>query len=115
MSNINNQTQDLFALGTMQDLDNESAAAVSGGLADVTLHSDSGQKGRTLETNKGIANLGKYGFNNITSSVAVTNNQVWRFYSDANFQGKYIDVGPDEARDLPREFNDRISSLKSIT
>lgn len=115
MSNINNQTQDLFALGTMQDLDNESAAAVSGGLADVTLHSNSGQKGRTLETNKGIANLGKYGFNDITSSVAVTNDQVWRFYSDANFKGKYIDVGPDEARDLPREFNDRISSLKSIT
>lgn len=115
MSNINNQTQDLFALGTMQDLDNESAAAVSGGLADVTLYSDSGQSGRTLKTNKKIANLVKSGFNDITSSVAVTNNQVWRFYSDVNFKGKYFDVGPDEARDVPGKFNDKISSLKSIT
>jgi hypothetical protein len=112
MSNIN-QTQDLFALDTVQDLDNESAAAVSGGVADVILHSGTGQQGRSLETNNKIANLSNFNFNNITSSVAV-NSGTWRFYTKPNFKGAYIDVESDTARDLPGKFNNSISSLRSI-
>lgn len=53
MFNINNQTQDLFALGAVQDLDNETAATCSGGVGylnsgdpDVFLYKDANGQGR---------------------------------------------------------------------
>ena len=68
MSNIN-QTQDLFAFGAMQDLDNESAATRSGGVGylnsgdpDVILYNDQRFQGASLglnaATGDGLPNFG---------------------------------------------------------
>ncbi|MEN9871661.1 MAG: Beta/Gamma crystallin [Cyanobacteriota bacterium] len=114
MSN-NKQIQDLFALDLVQDLDNESAAAVSGGqtVSDVILYSGRSQQGKPLKVNNKIADLSKYNFDDISTSVAV-NSGTWRFYTEPNFKGQSIDVESDTARDLPGRFNNSISSLKSI-
>lgn len=116
MSNINDQSQDFYIIDAVQDLDNGSAAAVSGGqVADVTLSSRTNQRGRQLETNSAIRDLRRYNFNNITSSVAINNSQTWRFYTGLNFQGDSFDVGPNTGQNVPRRFDNRISSLRSIS
>lgn len=114
MSN-NKQIQNLFALDLVQDLDNESAAAVSGGKAvpDVILYSKKNRRGKSLQVNDGIADLSKDNFDDISSSVVV-NSGTWRFYTEPNFKGQSIDVESDTARDLSGMFNNSISSLKSI-
>jgi hypothetical protein len=114
MSN-NQQIQNLFALDLVQDLNNESAAAVSGGqtVPDVVLYSRKNRQGKSLNVNDGIADLSKSNFDDISSSVVV-NSGTWRFYTEPNFQGQSIDVESDTARDLPGGFNNSISSLKSV-
>jgi hypothetical protein len=113
MSSINNRVNDLYSIPGVQDLSHESAASISGG-ADVVLHSKSSQQGESLETDKGIKDLSKFNFDDMTLSVQVQNNQTWRFYEDANFMGDYEDVGPDEARNLGK-LDGKVSSLKAIT
>jgi hypothetical protein len=114
MSN-NQQLQNLFALDLVQDLDNESAAAVSGGktVPDVVLYSKRNRQGKSLKVNDGIADLSQDNFDDISTSVVV-NSGTWRFYTEPNFKGQSIDVESDTARDLPGIFNNSISSLKSI-
>jgi Beta/Gamma crystallin len=114
MSN-NKQIQNLFALDLVQDLDNESAAAVSGGqtVSDVVLYSKRNRQGKSLKVNEGIADLSQDNFDDISTSVVV-NSGTWRFYTEPNFQGQSIDVESDTARDFPGIFNNSISSLKSI-
>jgi Beta/Gamma crystallin len=115
MSNISNQSQNLYSIDGVQDLSHESAAAVSGG-ADVTLYSGRDFKGAVREINDGQKKLG--GFDNITSSVKVDgkiNKKVWRFYKDPDFKGASFDVGPGQSLShLPAGFNNKISSLRSI-
>jgi hypothetical protein len=114
MSN-NQQIQNLFALELVQDLDNESAAALSGGqtVSDVVLYSGTSRQGQSLKVNDGIADLSKSNFNNISSSVVV-NNGTWEFFTKPNFQGESIEVDSDTARDLPEIFNNSISSLRAV-
>jgi hypothetical protein len=114
MSN-NQQIQNLFALDLVEDLDNESAAAVSGGqtVSDVVLYSKENQQGKPLEVNNKIADLSKFNFDNISSSVVV-NSGTWELYTKPNFQGQPIVVDSDTARDLFGKFNNSISSLKSV-
>lgn len=114
MSNTNNQTQDLFSISSVQDLAPESAAAVSGGdvVKEVTLHSNQNFQGKSLGTNNAIADLSKYGFNNITSSIQVQSG-TWRFYTGKNFQGKFIELEAETG--LGRiSLNNQISSLKAV-
>ncbi len=115
MSNISNQSQNLYSIDGVQDLSHESAAAVSGG-ADVTLYSGQDFRGRSRGINDGQQRLGN--FDNITSSVKVdgkVNKKVWRFYKDPGFRGASFDVGPGQSRSsLPPGFNNNISSLRSI-
>jgi hypothetical protein len=118
MTNINNQSLDLFALDTVQDLDNQSAAAVSGGgvVGDVTLWSAPSVSGSSLDVNSKVADLSTLGFANITSSIQVNNGQTWRFYTDKNFQGQYFDVGPDTGLgSLPSNIDNNIESLQAIS
>lgn len=117
MSKINHQFPDIYAISGVSDLEPESAAAICGGatgVADVTLFSgSSSNSGEKFETDKGVKNLADVGFNDATGFIAVNNGQTWRFYEDANFQGDFIEVGPDEARPAGK-FGRKISSLRAI-
>lgn len=115
MSNINNQIKKLYSIEAVQDLSQESAAAVTGG-ADVTLWSRPGPSGAFLELNSAVRDLRAYGFANRTSAIQVQNNQTWRFYTGRNFTGRFFDVGPDEGRGvLPGFIDNNIESLRAIT
>jgi hypothetical protein len=115
MSQINNQSNSLYSIEFVQDISPETAASYSGGssLADVTLSTVSNAEGDMFETNEAVADLSQVNFNDSTAFISVTNGQTWRFYEDANFQGDYIDVGPDEAR-FVGDFGLEISSLQAI-
>lgn len=116
MSQINNQSQSLYSIDFVQDVSPESASSYSGGavtVTDVTLSSQSSGKGFQFGSNKAIEDLRDFGFNDATAFVAVNNNQTWRFYEDINFQGDFIEVGPDEARGVG-DFGIKISSFKAV-
>jgi hypothetical protein len=116
MSKLNNQSIDLFAIPCVQNLTNENAAAVSGGtlqLTDVTLYSEPDALGLQFGSNKKIENLGDFGFNDGTASIFVSNDQTWRFYENANFEGDYRDVGPGEFVNIG-DFGMTISSFQAI-
>ncbi len=117
MSKINNQSNSLYSIECVQDIDHESAAAISGGAAvlvtDVTLYSESDQQGFLFGSNKAIEDLTEFGFDDATGSITVANDKAWRFYSDANFQGDYIDVGAGESVNAG-DFGWEISSFQAI-
>jgi hypothetical protein len=81
---------------------------------DVTLWDKQIGTGASFETNKAVADLSKFGFNNKASAIQVNNGQKWRFYAGKNFTGEYVDVGPDEAVGNIGRLNNKISSLKAI-
>jgi len=107
MSNINNQTQDLFALDTVQDLDNETAATCSGGVGflfgpdpDVILHKDPNGQGQPLGVNAatgdGVPNIGLINgqettFNDQVSSITIKRGS-WNFFGDDNYRGQSTGV-----------------------
>jgi hypothetical protein len=104
MAHINNQSLDLFALDTVQDLDNETAATCSGGEgflsapegADVILYKDFDGQGLSLganaATSDGVSNIGflngpqESTFNDTVSSIRVVRGR-WSFFQDANYGG----------------------------
>jgi Beta/Gamma crystallin len=130
MSNIN-QTQDLFALDTVQDLDNETAAKCSGGVGylygrdpDVILYEHEKGGGKSMSVNAatgdGIPNIGfingqgagshPTGFNDITSSIWIKRG-VWIFHDDAGYNGQTTGVLRAGFRYDLGANNDRITSL----
>jgi Beta/Gamma crystallin len=128
MSNIN-QTQDLLALDTVQELDNETAAKCSGGAGylfgrdpDLILyehHNGEGQSiGANAATGDGISNLYP-AFNDRTSSIRILRG-VWGFYEHADYN-PYTHENPDSQFVVlePGYYNleannDKISSLKRL-
>jgi hypothetical protein len=117
MSQLKNQSESLKSIDFVRDISPETASNYSGGalaITDVTLFSEDNAQGLQLGTNKKIEDLSDFGFNDATAFVAVNNGQTWRFYEDADFQGNFIDVGPDEARNVG-DFGMKISSLRSIS
>jgi Beta/Gamma crystallin len=121
MSNLNDKFNALYSVDAVQDLTNENAASISGGRSDVTIYDGEnftpGMNGVKI-SNEGIKDLRLINFNDKTSSIkvdGVVNKKVWRFYENANFSGKAIDVKPGgEIAKLPPGFNNQISSFKSI-
>ncbi|MBD2452212.1 peptidase inhibitor family I36 protein [Nostoc sp. FACHB-152] len=114
MSHINNQTQDLNSIELVQDLDHESAATISGG---IQVFSDANFSGFRLPS-QAVRNLELVQggvFNDEASSLFNETNQVWAFYSEANFRGKRLALRPGQfARNLDSfDFNDAISSYRS--
>ncbi|MEH2359041.1 beta/gamma crystallin-related protein [Nostoc sp.] len=93
MSNFNNQTQDLYSIELVQDLDHEVAASVSGGAA-LELYRDSDFQNPIFFTDGGYSYIGDAS-NDQVSSIRV-NEGTWAFYSDANFQGTRSTLGPGE-------------------
>ena len=118
MSKINTESNSLYNIEFVQDITPETAANYSGGavtVTDVTLFSEAinRSEGFSFGSNKAIEDLSEYGFDDATQSISNNNGQTWRFYEDANFQGNYIDVGPNTAMDVG-EFGLSISSFQAI-
>ena len=128
MSNIN-QTQDLFALDTVQDLDNETAATCSGGVGylygpdpDVILHKDPNLQGQSMgvnaRTGDGIPFIGTSDgqgggfnttFNDTVSSITIRRGS-WQFFDHAGYRGDTTGrLGPGTY--WLGHNNDRISSV----
>ncbi len=113
MSNINNQTNNLYTIDTVQDLSQESAAAIQGGAA-VELYADSNFRNRMVSTDRGTPNVGR-GVNDRTTSIVI-NQGVWEFYTDTNYRGvstrlgrgRYANIG------LGTIPNDSISSFRRV-
>jgi hypothetical protein len=86
MSHINNQTQDLYSIELVQDLDHEAAATVSGGA--LYLHN---KKGKVVVLTGRDADLGAPpgvdDFDN-PSSYRITGNRNWYVYSGKNYTGR---------------------------
>lgn len=110
MSNIDNKTQELFASDAMQDLENESAAAVSGGIKVYTGPDFTD----FVRTAKGVPDLRKVdngSFNNTISSIINDTNQRWGFYTRANYSGQRFFLNPGQSlRRLNRTFDNAITS-----
>ena len=118
MTNTNNQQfKSLDSIEFVRDITPETAANYSGGavaVTDVTLTSQECGQGMSFNSNKGIEDLRDFGFNNATQHIAVNNDKTWRFYEHANFQGRHIDVGPNQAGNVG-DFGMEISSFKSVS
>jgi hypothetical protein len=116
MTKINNQFTSIDKIEAVKDLDQESATAISGGVVtvtDVTLYSESNKQGFRFPSNKAIEDLSEFGFNDATGSITIANDQTWRFYSDANFQGTSFIVRPGETADTG-DFGKTISSFRAL-
>lgn len=116
MSKINHQSQNLYTIPGVIDLNHETAANYSGGavtVTDVTLYSKSNKQGFRFPSNKKIEDLTEFGFNDATGSITVSNDKTWRFYEDINFGGKYIDVEPGQSVNTG-DFGAEISSFKAL-
>ena len=113
---IENKQFDLSKINCVRDLTSETAAKYSGGAVtttDVTLKSQSCNQGHSFNSNKGVENLADFGFNDATEFISINNDKTWRFYEHANFKGDFIDVGPNQARNVG-DFGKKISSFKSV-
>jgi hypothetical protein len=86
----------------------------SGVVKDVTLWEGNNRQGASFASSQGVADLSRVGFDNKASSIAVNNGQKWRFYQDKNFQGQFVEIGPDESRGSIGKLNNRVSSFKSV-
>ncbi|WP_414585621.1 beta/gamma crystallin-related protein [Scytonema sp. PCC 10023] len=111
MSNINNQTQDLYSIDAVQDLSHETAAAVSGGAA-LEVYDDSDFSNLLLQTNDGTPYVGDDANDRISSIVV--NEGLWRFYTDPQFQGDFADLGPGLYPNIGLGINDSITSFERI-
>jgi hypothetical protein len=117
---INSQTQNLFAIDAVQDLSEESAAAIQGGAhlehagAHLELYDDSNFRKRLVSTNSGIGNVGKKA-NDRTTSIVI-NKGVWRFFTDTQGRGVFADLGPGRYANIGLGIipNDSISSFQRI-
>ena len=116
MTKIDNQSKSLYNIAVVEDIDHESAATISGGAlkaTDVTLYSESDLYGAQFSSNKKIEDLTEFGFNDATGSITIRNDKTWRFYTDVNLEGEYIDVGPGQSLNTG-DFGMQISSFKAL-
>ena len=110
MSNIN-QTQDLYSIELVQDLDHEAAATVSGGALD--LSSLRNGDGARLDNLRGRnASLGR--FNNRASWYEVTGNRDWFVYTGENFTGSRRRLAAGSVNNFSGIFNNNVESARPV-
>nr|MDZ8003338.1 peptidase inhibitor family I36 protein [Nostoc sp. DedSLP05]MDZ8100852.1 peptidase inhibitor family I36 protein [Nostoc sp. DedSLP01] len=103
-------TNNLYAIDTVQDLNEESAAAVQGGILVYT-----GANFRGRRDVQATRNLGSVGLNNVISSIRNNTRKTWVFYTGTNFSGSRFSLRAGQSfSSLNRTFNNQISSLRSI-
>ncbi|WP_375507139.1 hypothetical protein [uncultured Nostoc sp.] len=88
MSNIN--TQDLYSIELVQDLDHEDAATVNGGK--LYLSGGYNNTGYEIAASKGIKDLGKY--DDTASWYQVTGNKGWYAYTGKYYTGDEYYLAP---------------------
>lgn len=84
MSHINNQTQDLYSIELVQDVDHEAAATVSGGALYLSDYYNG--KGYQVKLTHAYYSLGS--FNNKASWYNNTGDKDWYVYANKNYDGK---------------------------
>lgn len=112
MSSIN-QTNNLYTIDTVQDLSQESAAAIQGGAA-LELYDNMDFGNLLVSTNDGTPNVGNDVNDRVTSIVV--NEGVWRFHTDSQFRGVSADLGPGRYANIGLGIipNDSITSFQRI-
>ncbi|MEN9521562.1 MAG: hypothetical protein RLZZ381_4150 [Cyanobacteriota bacterium] len=106
----NKYFQNLEAISALNALEDEAAATCSGGTP--TLYSDANFGGNSFQVSGDqISNLGF--FNDATSSLTIDEG-TWEFFSDANFQGQRVVLGPGSYSGITETGfpNDSLSSLR---
>ncbi|MEH1960331.1 MAG: hypothetical protein V7L05_10690 [Nostoc sp.] len=107
MSNINNQTQDLYSVELVQDLDHEAAATVTGGT--LYISTDANAQGSQLVLGQGYTSLG--GYNNKVSWYQTTN-EGWYAYTGENYTGQSYYLPPNTSGNLSAYANDTWQSAQ---
>jgi hypothetical protein len=110
MSTINNETQGLFALDSVEDVSDDSAAAIQGGISVWERPNFTGQR-RDLQASPDLV---KQGFNDEISSITNNTQKTWAFYINANYSGSTFSLKPGERSGGLGNFNNQISSLRSV-
>ena len=110
MSTINNQTEGLFVLDTVEDLSDDSAAAIQGGISVWPGANFTGQR-KDLQASP---NLVKQGFNDQISSITNNTQKTWAFYANANYSGSTFSLKPGQRVGNLGPVDNKISSLKSL-
>ncbi|MDZ8088424.1 MAG: beta/gamma crystallin-related protein [Nostoc sp. DedQUE12b] len=112
MSNINNHGVDMNNDVLFQELDCEKAATIQGG-ASAQVFTDANFSGTA--SNIFDYDVPLFSFNDQISSIKVFSGE-WVFWSDANFSGSGLILGPGEYSNLQNlnggVYNDVISSAK---
>ncbi|BAZ49555.1 hypothetical protein NIES4103_21670 [Nostoc sp. NIES-4103] len=105
----NNQIQSLSFIDGVEDICQENAATFSGGR--IILYNGANQTGTSVSFTGGrIASLSRFGFDNRTSSIEITNNQTWQLWVNPNFEGNDVIYGKGKYN-LKGLYNNNISSL----
>jgi hypothetical protein len=111
MFNIN-QTNNLHTIDTVQDLSQESAAAIQGG-AEMIVYTDANFRGNSVRLSANDANtqrqlIGK--FNNSISSIKILSG-TWQFFTNNDRSGLAQTLGPGNYNRLDPRMNDTISLI----
>jgi hypothetical protein len=110
MSTINNQTKDLFAIDSVEDLSHDSAAAIQGGILVWDGANFTGLR-RDLQASP---NLLRERFNDQISSIRNNTQRTWEFFTNANFTGRRFSLRPGQQFANLGSFNNQISSMRSV-
>lgn len=82
--------------------------------AQVTFYEHDGFAGRSFNTERQVADLGRFGFNDRASSVVVLNNR-WEVCEDVRFGGRCVVLRPGRYASLGEMgLNDRVSSVRIV-
>ncbi|MCC5632166.1 hypothetical protein [Nostoc sphaeroides] len=111
MSHINNQTQDLYSIELVQDLDHEASATISGGGLDLST-SYNGKGDRVDDLTKGYSSLGY--FNNKVSWYELTGKKDWYAYTGKNFTGTRYLLKAGSKSNLRGYANNNWESVKPV-
>lgn len=111
MTHINTQSQDIFAIAGVSNLDTEQAASISGGTLDMSDYPNG--KGQRVENLSGkYSNLGW--FNNKASWYQVKGKRDWLVYPNKNFKGKPLRLKAGSKGNLTGFYNNDIESARVV-
>jgi len=79
----------------------------------ITLYEDSNYRGRQLEIDQDVSNLGQYNFNDRASSVRIDGG-TWEICQDGGYNGRCIIVDGDVTSLAQLNMNDTVSSVRRI-